>query len=174
MAVSAGNIVFIEHKQSIIVRGLKKRMEDYGYDVKTLSDNFSRIEMMQSDTDVFVVYFSENVMKDSNELRSLNEIHSYLNEFKCKIVTIGEPKDQDDITRKYPLFGQQWESRPIDAGRFCGLLEGVVKSANIPESEAAPTEAKEDEEEKSSLSRIVQTKRNGFLLWMTILLLPGW
>lgn len=124
------HVCFILLKQSIVVRGMEKKLEDYGYPTDSIIDDYDRMKQPPEYIGLFVLYLPEDIMEDAVKQRTLSAICGNIRESGMNAITVGEEKCRTELESKYPeLKNHRWMSRPIDSDKFCVTIDEIMQSA---------------------------------------------
>ncbi|MBE5842737.1 MAG: response regulator [Butyrivibrio sp.] len=120
-------IVLLLFQQSIIARGMEKKLVELRYDVKTLLGRFDQLEFLIDSTDLFIMNLSSDILNDKKALKTLAELVSKISGKKKKMLVMGEKDFQADIEKEVPSIDlYDWLYRPVDMEKLDERLRKVI------------------------------------------------
>ncbi len=141
-------VVIVRAKESIVTRGIEKRLTDAHHRVDVLQDDPDAVNPIIQRTDVFILYFSEQILLNQIELMNFATILHDLRLAARKAVVVGEDRDHAAIAKAIPdLRGSIWVDRPLDMDKFMQIVQDpktreAVKERSILIVDDDPTYAR--------------------------------
>ncbi|MCR5303164.1 MAG: response regulator [Lachnospiraceae bacterium] len=121
-----GLIVF---HNSIIIRGVEKKLSGMGYNVTLVLDGFDRIPFLAKQMNLFIIYLPEDADGDVRIKKQLESICSSIKENNGKVLIIGESRYHSDMSAEIPeIAGIPWMNRPIDMDKLCETAEEIMSA----------------------------------------------
>ena len=126
---SRKKIVLLLFQQSIIARGMEKKLVDLKYDVKTLMGRFDQLDFLIETTDLFIMNLPSDITSDKNSMKSLSELVSKISSKKKKMLVLGEKDSRPDIEKEVPSIDlYDWLYRPVDMDKLDDRLRKVIET----------------------------------------------
>lgn len=108
-------IVIILFQYSVIVKGIEKKLSDFGYHVSVMEKNFERIEKFVHKGAAFIVYLPMEIMDGNEEIERLQEISETMTKSNGNMLLIGEKKYRNKLMDIIPALNHyMWFDRPVD------------------------------------------------------------
>ena len=121
-------IVVIEMQQSVVVRGIKNKLQEFHYDVKELGADIREVDRYAGKVDLFVLYLSESITESIDNMTLLNQILDDVDTTGQKMVLIGEKEFMNDITKKKPnLKDFERFLLPIDMNKLGSMIDQLIE-----------------------------------------------
>ena len=123
------NVVTVMFQNSVVVKGIEKKLAELGYNVSSIVNDFERVKIVAPGTALFVLYLPSDVLDDKAKIASLNHIVEYVKEAGKNMLVIGEVKYHTDIQRLVPDIKMfDWVNRPIDMDKFRSIVENAMEN----------------------------------------------
>ena len=94
------HIVVIEIQQSIVLRGIKNKLESLRFKITEIGADIREIGRHAGKVDLFVLYLSESITDDIDSMTLLNQIIDDVDVTGQKMILVGEKDFLIDITKK--------------------------------------------------------------------------
>ena len=121
--ISGSKIILITCQNSVIVNGLKNKLNGLGCEVTTVGDDAPDIESYKSGADMFMYYLPVDGLDDPVSMRQHNFVRIIDMLKDKKMILIGENRNLDPYLKAAPAIKEKvWINKPIDMS----LLEGEV------------------------------------------------
>ncbi|MBO4395996.1 MAG: response regulator [Eubacterium sp.] len=121
-------IVIIEIQQSVVVRGIKNKLQDLRYQVTELGANFRDISSYTGKADLFVLYLSESITDDIDNMTLLNQIVDEVDTKGQPMILVGEREYMNEISREKPnLKDFERLLLPIDMSKLGSMIDQMVE-----------------------------------------------
>lgn len=156
--------VIVREKESIVVRGIRKRLDEMGYMVYEASTGANTAEEDLGQAGLFIIYLSSHIMKTPAELEHAQAYCSGIQGHGCKVIVIGEKKNREELQQAIPALSEFiWLDLPLDMDQMVFVVEKLQKAGkggaeeteagSAPAGEAAKTSdaAKQEEEQNRIL-----------------------
>ncbi len=125
--VTRKKIVLLLFQQSIIARGMEKKLVDLKYDVRTVLGRFDQLEFLLETTDLFIMNLPSDIMNDKKAMKTLSEVVSKISGAKKKMLVLGEKDFRADIEKEVPSIDlYDWLYRPVDMDKLDERLRKVI------------------------------------------------
>ena len=125
IGMSERKVLIIAYQNSIIVRGIEKRLTDQKCTVATIGPEMHSIKVAMRGDPVILVYLAGNVSED---IEKLQEFVSECDIDSKDLIIIGEKKDKLGIIRAVPLISQKtWIDRPINMDLLADIVKGIMR-----------------------------------------------
>ena len=122
-------IVIVMQKFSVVVKGIEKKLEELGYRITTLTDNFDEISYLAKDTSLFILYLPSDMYSDGVKMMELERICNQIKSGGRAMIVIGEKKDYDDYMGAIPMLRDYvWLDRPVDMDKLGNIVYKVIES----------------------------------------------
>lgn len=127
-------ILIVRAKESIVTRGMEKRLAEAGHHVEVVSDDPDGVAPLIQKNDVFILYFSEQIMLNQFELMNFATILHSLKLAAKKAVVVGEERDYAGLLKAVTdLNGNIWIDRPLNMDNFMDIVEDPKTSEPVKE-----------------------------------------
>lgn len=124
MSKDQKNVVIFSSQFSVVVKGIESRLNKEGYLVQIIQKD---VENYLEDTDVFILYLSDNIVDDLIEMGTMAETVKALK--GKKLIFIGEKKDHFKFVSMVPgIKNYPWIDRPVDMDVLVVTLDKVIRS----------------------------------------------
>ena len=125
--VEETHIVIIELQQSVVIRGIKNKLEELHFKLTELGDDLGEITRHCGKVDLFILYLSESIAGHSGAVEKISTILDDADGRNQKLVLIGEKDFLDDFSRKLPEL-KRYERflLPVDMNKLGGMIEGII------------------------------------------------
>ena len=121
------HIVIIELQQSVVIRGVKNRLDELHFKVTELGNDMQEIARHSGRVDLFILYLSESIIGHTGATAAISEIIDDVDVDEQKMVLVGEKDFLEDITKKMPdLRKYDRFNLPIDMSKLDQMVEDVV------------------------------------------------
>ncbi|MCR5101425.1 MAG: response regulator [Butyrivibrio sp.] len=121
------NIAIFVYQNSIIVRGIEKRLISEGYHVDLIVDDVDRINMCASSTKLFILYLSNDILESKVKKIKLTQICDVALTSDVKMIVIGEMTYYANMIRNIPeLNNFEWMNRPVDLDVLCNNVGSIM------------------------------------------------
>ncbi len=134
------NAVIVQEKESIVTRGIVKKLEEMAYEVTLCSTVFDDVEKKLDKADIFVLYLSPNIQDDLDALQKQIPIFTLLLDKEKYLILIGEKDKYEGLLKVVPMLGGcVWLDRPLVMG---DLVHSVLEAERkLKEKAEAPDKA---------------------------------
>ena len=123
------NIVIIELNQSVMVRGIKNRLDELHFKVIELGNNLSEIKRYCGKVQLFVLYLSDSIIDNSESKSTVNAILKDVEMHRQKMVLVGEKDYLDDISKRMTgLKNFDRFNLPIEMSKLRIMIEDVLET----------------------------------------------
>ncbi len=123
-------ITFILYKNSIVVRGLLRPLEEKGFKIELVEGSFENLEQIYPTTDLFIIYLPEGLEEDEFKKKQLHQICDRLNNAKPGAIIIGEKIYKDSIQNLHPYLKKHlWINKPVETASFCEIVDKTLTEA---------------------------------------------
>ena len=123
------NIVIIELNQSVMVRGIKNRLDELHFKVIELGNNLSEIKRYCGKVQLFVLYLSDSIIDNSESKSTVKAILKDVEMHRQKMVLVGEKDYLDDISKRMTgLKNFDRFNLPIEMSKLGKMIEDVLKT----------------------------------------------
>ena len=85
-------IATVSFQSSVVVKGIEKKLSEWGYQVTSVTEKFEEIQNLARETELFIVYLPEDFMSDSIKKNNLSKICEELAKRQKNAIVIGELK----------------------------------------------------------------------------------
>lgn len=118
------SILVVRAKESIVTRGIEKRLTEGYHHVDVIPDDPELFNTYIQKTDVFILYFSEQILQSQSEFMNFATILHSLRLAEKKAVMVGEERDHDAMSKGIPdLRNNIWVDRPLNMDAFMEIVE---------------------------------------------------
>ena len=109
-------IVIMMFQQSVVIKGIERKLEEMKYRVTTLSEDIeNETERLGGRVALILLYLPADILEDRAKLTTLQNICDTVKERKQKMVLIGEEKYRSELFREVAeLKAHPYIERPID------------------------------------------------------------
>ena len=122
------SIVIVRAQDSIVVRGIAKKLQDEGCKVIQVAESTSEVSRYFAPDTLFVCYLSETIMEDPVSLKAVTKIVELLTENKYRAIVIGEEKHKRDLMETIPVLSSHiFMRRPVDMETLIRTIENEQK-----------------------------------------------
>ncbi len=119
-------VLIIRAQESIITRGIAKKLEELECAVTVEPENAPNIKEEIKDTELVLMYLSSDCITSTTLKTQTIAICSQIEENLKQTIVVGEKEQKDNILEAFPVLKDQvWLNRPVDME----LLEREVRSA---------------------------------------------
>ena len=131
------HIVVIELNQSVMVRGIKNRLNELHFKVTEIGDNMSEIDRYCGKVDLFILYLAESITENPGSVATIETILEDVEMDKQKMVLVGEKDYLADISKsmtglkKYDRF-----NLPIDMSKLGDMIRDVLETGGTHEKKS--------------------------------------
>ena len=134
------NAVIVQEKESIVTRGIVKKLEEMAYEVTLCSTVFDDVEKKLDKADIFVLYLSPNIQDDLDALQKQIPFFTLLLDKEKYLILIGEKDKYEGLLKIVPMLGGcVWLDRPLVMG---DLVHSVLEAERkLKEKAEAPDKA---------------------------------
>ncbi|MCR4604974.1 MAG: response regulator [Eubacterium sp.] len=127
------NVAMIKYQESIISRGLEKKMKDLNCSI--ININGQTLEGFDRSLEVaafFVIYLPGDVTDDSIQVREFDSICKKILSTNKQAIIIGEEKHREGLTERVPLAATYtWIDRPVDTEEFTRIIKEAIEDEEI-------------------------------------------
>ena len=131
------HIVVIELNQSVMVRGIKNRLNELHFKVTEIGNNMTEIDRHCGKVDLFILYLAESITENPGSMATIETILEDVEMDKQKMVLVGEKDFLADISKsttglkKYDRF-----NLPIDMSKLGDMIRDVLEAGGTPEKKS--------------------------------------
>ena len=134
MLVKRTSIAIIAMQYSVVIRGLEKKLGDLGYKVNTIENFLDGIQGSAEETDMYIIYTPDNIVKDELKLKKLDMIVKMTTNTGKRTMIIGEKKCRDEMLDLMPEIEKFiWQDKPIDMENLELIIENALSEEAIKE-----------------------------------------
>ena len=109
------SIVIIQEKESIVTRGIVKKLEEMKYEVHVTSTGYEDVCLSIELAPLFMLYLSPNILGNIDEISKLIANINILRENERNMLFIGEKNSYEEILKMVPVIGgYTWLDRPLE------------------------------------------------------------
>lgn len=128
MAIAmAKTVVIFSFHYSVIVRGLEKNLENKKFHVLSVATDMDGVMKYAGNTDLFIMYLSENTRENKEEYKDLQEILHIIAERSQTMIVIGEKMYHEALSNEIvELKNYVWLDRPLDLEVLKSEMERAV------------------------------------------------
>ena len=138
-------VVIVRDKESVVVRGIEKKLVENGYFVFMSGSSDDEIKGNVERASFFITYLPADILDSDKEVRNLIQLCSTVSDSKRRMVVIGETKYHDDLLTRAPILRKfPWIDRPLNMDELLKVMEAELNREDEPET--APGEAHSAEE----------------------------
>ena len=124
-------ILIIRAQESVITRGIAKKLEELGCAVLVEPENAPNIKEEIRNTELVLMYLSTDCVSNSSLRRDTEGICTLIDEYFKKAIVVGEKDQQESILETFPVLKDHtWMNRPVDMDQ---LEEKVRDALSKPE-----------------------------------------
>ena len=128
------HIVVIELNQSVMVRGIKNRLNELHFKVTELGNDLAEIERHCGKVDLFILYLSESITDDSASVATIDEVLHDVETDKQKMVLVGEKNYLADISKTMTgLKNFDRFNLPIEMSKLGDMIWDVLETGGTME-----------------------------------------
>ncbi len=121
------HLVVIELQQSIVLRGIKNKIEELHYKTTYVGADIREVNRYAGKVDLFVLYLSESITENVSSMSILNEIIEEVGVTGQKMILIGEKDFLVDITkRKKDLADFDRFHLPINMDKLGDMIDQLI------------------------------------------------
>ncbi len=110
-------ICLIKYQESVIIRGIEKKLKEMKFDVCAFeSDQYDEIKREYKNSDLFIAYLpGDTADNDSGFFKGFGKLLSDVSSVDKKVIVIGDEDDRHMISENVPgMWTHIWVSRPLD------------------------------------------------------------
>ena len=137
-------VSIVRDKESIVVRGIEKRLTEEGYFIYMSGSSKSEIDGNVPRVSLFITYLPADIIDNVKEYNNFTYICSAVHDGGKRMIVIGEKKIHDDLLSGIPaLKYHTWVDRPVDMDDLIQVMKKVIKEplkTDTDFAEAAPFE----------------------------------
>ena len=123
------SIVLVLHQYSVVVKGFERKLNELGYHVEVLAEDYDRIDSMAANAQLFVFYLPADIMEDSLKKNHLDKMVNVLRRLHRNMIVIGEAKYHSELVNDLPLISDYtWFDRPVDMKAFSDTVDRIFLS----------------------------------------------
>ena len=138
-------VVIVRDKESVVVRGIEKKLVENGYFVFMSGSSDDEIKGNVERASFFIIYLPADILDNDKEIRRLIRLCSTVSDSKRRMVVIVETKYHDDLLTRAPILRKfPWIDRPLNMDELLKVMEAELNREDEPET--APGEAPSAEE----------------------------
>ncbi len=121
-------IVVIEIQQSVVVRGIKNKLQELRYQVTELGANIREIGRYAGKVELFVLYLSDTITGDIDSMTILQQILEEVDVTGQQMILIGEKDYMNEITKKVPTL-KDFDKflLPIDMSKLGSMIDQLIE-----------------------------------------------
>ncbi len=113
------HILLITYQFSVVVKSIENKLNELGYEVRTMSENMDLLGDMLGTMDLVVTYLPGDVSDDSDKLSNLSLVCDSVKTAGINMILIGDPSLKDTLSKALPRTqGFEWVNRPLDIEKF--------------------------------------------------------
>ncbi|MCR5267726.1 MAG: response regulator [Lachnospiraceae bacterium] len=128
--MAEANIVIVRAQESVVVRGIAKKLENEGCRVTLIGETVSEVTRYIPTGALFICYLSETMLEDAKSLNVVSKIIDAFHEKRIRSIVIGEEKHRRDLLESIPaLSSQVFMKRPVDMEALLNVIKEVQKHA---------------------------------------------
>ncbi|MCR4715588.1 MAG: response regulator [Lachnospiraceae bacterium] len=121
------SIGIVVYQNSVVVRGIEKKLVTEGYRVEVLVEEFERVKAWAATTDLFILYLSGEIAEDRVKKKQLTEFCNTIINAESKLIVIGEANYHEKLLEVIPQFSTfTWLNRPVDLEILPDTIESVI------------------------------------------------
>ncbi|MBR5162656.1 MAG: response regulator [Schwartzia sp.] len=125
------DIVIVMFKYSVIVKGIERKLDDCGYNVTILAEEFDRIKQLAEKAILFILYLPKGITENQSDLDQLAKIHDMIQAAGRDMILIGEKDDPPRLTAQSPhLLACAWVNRPVRMDDLEDIVEETLKNSD--------------------------------------------
>ena len=117
-------ILIVRAKESIVTRGIEKRLTDENHHVEHYFDRPEDVEPSIPGADVIILYLSDGLRPNQGEFLNIATILHDMKLAGKRAVMIGEERDREPLMNSLKdMRGCIWVNRPLDMDAFVKIVE---------------------------------------------------
>ena len=123
------HIVIVELQQSVVIRGIRNRLEELHFKVTGLGNDMKEISRHCGKVNLFILYLSESIVGHAGSVAAISEIIDMVDMDEQRMILIGEKDCLDEVTkkitdlRKYDRF-----ILPINMEKLGNMIMDVIEA----------------------------------------------
>ena len=118
MSADGNRVCIIKYQESVIVRGIEKKIAEKRYDVCSYdSEDISGIKAEYKKSDLFILYLQNDAAakEDSIFFKGLGRLLTDISSVDKKALVIGDEDDRSTVSESVPaMWSHIWINRPLD------------------------------------------------------------
>ena len=123
------SIVTVMFQNSVVIKGIEKKLTELGYNVSSIVNDFDRVKIVAPGVSLYVLYIPSDILDDKAKIINLNHICETVKEAGKNMLVIGEIKFHTDIQKLVPNIKYfDWINRPIDMEKFGAVVENAMNN----------------------------------------------
>ena len=131
------HIVIIELNQSVMVRGIKNRLNELHFKVTELGNDLPEIDRHCGKVDLFILYLSESITENSDSADTVAKILEDVEMDKQKMVLVGEKNYLADISKSMTgLKNYERFNLPIDMSKLGDMIWEALETGGTVEKKS--------------------------------------
>ena len=120
-------IVLIEIQQSVVLRGIRNKLESLRYDVIGLEADLREISRYAGKVDLFVLYLTDAMTDDIDTMTVLNQMIDEVDVKGQKMILVGDKDFLVDLIKQKPNLGDfERLLLPINMDKLGGMIDQLV------------------------------------------------
>lgn len=122
------HIVVIELQQSVVVRGIKNKLQELHFKTTEVGNDMKEISRHAGKVDLFIMYLSDSIIGRAGSTNTIMEILDEVDATNQKMILIGEKDFMAEVDRKISEL-RKFERflLPIDPSKLANMIEGVIE-----------------------------------------------
>ncbi len=121
-------IAVVSAHESVIVRGIRKKLEECGYNVGLCSENYKEIDVMTGGTDLFLFYLSNNIVDNQIACTEIERISELLLARAKPVILVGDENYKDALFGLAPSLKRHiWMPRPLDLTILPDIVDAAIE-----------------------------------------------
>ncbi len=131
------SIIIIAYQNSVVIRGIEKKLCSLDYKVQILEGDFKRISLCTSTTDLFIFYLPNDMPGDRLKKKQMGDVCEMIYAAGNRMIVIGEMPFRDEMLQTAPKLSKfVWLSRPVDLEELVGIVDKAINATHGKNGEA--------------------------------------
>ena len=124
-------VIIVRAQESIIVRGIGKKLEESGYDVGMCWEKYNEVDAITSSASLFLIYLSNNIVDDNRALQEVERISELLLARAKPVIVVGDENHKEALLRSIASIKNHiWLSRPVDLNELPKIIDKSIARMN--------------------------------------------
>ena len=130
MSEIEGNVAIIRSQESVVTRGIAKKLKEIGCEIISTDEYANEIKPVIDAVALVIIYLSQDTDDSESEMRYMKNTIDFLNKNGKKVIMIGEKRQLEGLSKECAIIKNYvWLERPVDMD----ILSREVKKMLNPE-----------------------------------------